>query len=415
MSQRQEAGRDVVMFEPDLTETTTVSRVVEFMQSGFIPTVFGFRRARYNQSHVASWQEIDLGQTRDGKYWRRLKALARAIPIIFRNRRYLRANCAFHARNLDQLCLALCARALFNPRAILVYEVVDIQPSFTTRGLLGMALRMIERICLRRIDLLIVSSPAFQQNYFSAIQRYRGEWLLVENKLRLATPISESKHRLERRPSRPPRSRWIIGYFGLIRGQATLELMVRLAKSLPDKIELRFRGVVTTVDHAWFRSAVAGTENIHYDGEYNNPADLAALYESVDFAWALDLEDIACNSRWLLPCRFYEAGFFGVPCLAVRGFEVGQLIDRLGVGWTFGEPLEESLNSFFQALDPRLYEERCRKLRACPVDTFAVGKGDSDLCRKLEQLAGKVPYRAPHLISGKPAENQRLTRPLKVD
>src|SRR5579863_6233741 len=144
------------MFEPDLTETTTISRVVEFVQSGFIPTVFGFRRARYNQSHVALWHEIDLGQTQDGKYWRRLKALARAVPIIFRNRRYLRSNCAFHARNLDQLCLALFARAFFNSRAILVYEVVDIQPSFTAPGLLGIAFRMIERICLRRIDLLIV-------------------------------------------------------------------------------------------------------------------------------------------------------------------------------------------------------------------------------------------------------------------
>ena len=75
--------------EPDLTETTTVARAMELIQGGFVPIVFGFRRARYNRSHVASWREIELGQTEDGKYGRRLKALARALA---KGRRFLSAS-----------------------------------------------------------------------------------------------------------------------------------------------------------------------------------------------------------------------------------------------------------------------------------------------------------------------------------
>ena len=62
--------------------------------------------------------------------------------------------------------------------------------------------------------------------------------------------------------------------------------------------------------------------------------NLERLYRGVDFAWALDLEHTDHNSRWLMPCRFYEAGHFGVPCLAVHGFEVGTTIENHRIGCT---------------------------------------------------------------------------------
>lgn len=419
MARKQPDSKTIVMFEPDLTETTTIARAMDIRDGGFVPIVFGFRRARYNRSHVAAWREIDLGQTRDGQYGKRIKALARAIPVILRNRRNLDAGCAFLARNLDQLCLALLARALFNRRAILAYEVVDIQPTFTAGGLRGAAIRLIERACLRRIDLLIVSSPAFRHCYFQAVQRYRGDWLLLENKLRMSPAVLERalQQRLMLDASRAARRPWTIGYFGLIRGQATIELMLRLAAALPDTVEIRFRGVITTVDEGWFRSAISRLPNIRYEGEYSNPEDLATLYGEVDFAWAIDLEDIPHNSRWLLPCRFYEAGFFGVPCLAVRGFEIGQLIDQMGVGWTFDRPLAQSLIRFFAELTPGSYEEKRRRLVVCPVETFVAQNDHGELCRRLEQLLDpRRSARALPTVSPSSAASDKVAaEPLEID
>jgi len=402
---KQLDGKTVAVFEPDLTETTTIARAAQFLGGDFSPIVFGFRRARYNRFHVPAWLEIELGRTEDARYWKRLRALIRALPVIVKNRQCPRSSFAFLARNLDQLLLALFAKMFFNQQALLAYEVVDIQPAFTRAGFRGAMIRLIERLSLKKIDLLIVSSPAFHRDYFSTMQRYRGDWLLVENKLRL--PMADPGCARRAIPAaKPPHTgqRWVIGYFGLIRGQATIELMVRLAKLLPDKIELCFRGVITTVDEAWFRSVVEESENISYDGEYGNPGDLPALYGSVDLAWAIDLEDIACNSRWLLPCRFYEAGFFGVPCLAVRGFEFGELLDRLDVGWTFDDPLEESLVKFFATLTPTSYQQKRRNLMACPANAFAAGNDGGGLCGKLEELARrKSGDQAPKTSSAVPA------------
>jgi succinoglycan biosynthesis protein ExoL len=175
----------------------------------------------------------------------------------------------------------------------------------------------------------------------------------------------------------------VIGYFGLIRGDATIELIRRVAERLGDRVRFRFRGVLTTVGKQRFDAILRRCPNISFGGAYANPRDLAELYGGVDFAWAIDLEHAEHNSRWLLPCRFYEAGFFGVPCIAVRDFEIGRLIDQLGVGWTFSEPLEDALVHFFETLTPEAYNERRCRLEAAPRDRFVAGGEMADLCARL--------------------------------
>jgi len=231
--------------------------------------------------------------------------------------------------------------------------------------------------------MLVLSSPGFHRGYYSAIQKYRGDWFLLENKLHPSIARTGTKAP----PPAPNPRKWVIGYFGLIRGDATFELMTRLAKRLGDQVEFRFRGVLTTVTQAAFDEGLRRCPNITYGGPYVPYQDLEAIYGEVDFAWALDLEHTDHNSRWLLPCRFYEAGYFGVPCLAVRGFEVGSLVERHRIGWTFDEPLEEVLVRFFERLSRPDYDQVRRRLRTVPRSMFVAGADVSQLCARLERAA----------------------------
>ena len=146
----------------------------------------------------------------------------------------------------------------------------------------------------------------------------------------------------------------------------------------------RFRGIFTTVEQAQFDDMLKRHSNVVYGGPYLPQRDLAALYSEVDFAWALDLEHVDHNSRWLMPCRFYEAGYFGVPCLAVRGFEVGKTIESHRIGWTFGEPLEDSLVDFFERLTAEDYGRVRERLRDVPRDMFVAGHDVTRLSRMLD-------------------------------
>jgi succinoglycan biosynthesis protein ExoL len=388
----------LILFTPDLGDTSTVKRAAAFLEHGYALDVFGFRRDRYNRDYRPSWPHVLLGRTADGRYAHRAFAVLAALGLIFGQRRRLRSADILFARNIDQLVLATLARAFFCRKALVVYEILDIPPLHVGAGPASRLLRALERGCLAGIGLLVVSSPAFMRYYFEARQGYRKDWFLLENKVHPALrrgepPIPTAA--LATRADRP-RSEWVVGYCGLIRGEETFALIMRLAARLRGRVRFSFHGVLTTVDRARFERAIAQHPNITYGGDYLNPDDLARIYGAVDLAWALDLEHKEHNSRWLLPCRFYEAGLYGVPCLAIREFEIGRLIDRLQVGWTFAEPLEDQLVRFFETLTPAHYAEIQRRLRALPASTFVAGDDVALLCARIDEvrLKGAGPKRA---------------------
>ena len=374
---------NLLFFCPDVTDASTVKRVQQFMDFGFRVTVFGFRRERYNTAYQPPWPNVPLGFTSDAKYWQRLSALLHALPALFARRTELAGASAFYARNIDQLLLALFARMIVFSNAPVTYEVLDIAPILVRPGLVPALLRFVERRCLRRVSLLVLSSPGFHRNYFAAIQKYAGKWHLLENKLYPPPSSSPGPARSVVGRDRP----WVVGYFGLIRGQATFELIARLADRLRGQVLFKFGGVVTTVERTRFDAVLRRCPNIVHGGPYLPQQDLEGLYRDVDFAWALDLENPDHNSRWLMPCRFYEAGHFGVPCLAVRDFEVGRMIERHQIGWTFEEPLEESLVRFFEQLATAEYEQIRGRLRSMPTGMFVA---DDDVARLCTMLASNA-------------------------
>jgi len=375
----------VALFVHDLADSGTTKRVEQFLEEGCAVHVLGFRRFRYNLDRVPPWPHVTLGHTSDGRYWQRIAAMTAALRVLYRNWNRLRETDVLYARNIDQLLLALAADGLFRLRKTIVYEVLDVQPIMARRGALPRFLRTVERLCLSRIGLLVVSSPAFHRFYYDPVQHYAGPWYLLENKLRnSAAALLECPRPNQGSDDTWRRGyRWVVAYYGLIRGQATFDLIVRLAERLRDTVLFKFRGILTTVDKSSFRAALRRLPNLVYEGTYAIPRDLPELYGSTDFVWALDLENVDSNSRWLLPCRFYEAGLFGVPCLAVKGFEVGDMVERLDVGWTFAPPFEDAIAEFLETLSISRYDSVRRKLLALPRSTFLQGEDIGELCRAM--------------------------------
>jgi succinoglycan biosynthesis protein ExoL len=373
-------NKNIAFFSQDISDVSTIKRVHQFLLRGFTVAVLGFRRDRYNVDFKPPWPHVLLGYTHDGRYMQRVRTMLAAIPKVWAERPFLACASVLYARNLDQLILALVIALLINRTATVVYEVLDVQPILARRGFVPWLLRSIERVCLRHVRYLVLSSPGFYRHYYAPVQGYKGAWVLLENKLpEPVRSVSRADYQSRSREDRV----WTIGYFGLIRGQATIDLIARLAQRLGNRVQFRFRGAFTTVDEARFRGALAALPNISFGGPFANPEDLPALYGSVDFAWGIDLENTDNNSRWLLPCRLYEAGYFAVPCLAVRGFELGNRIEHQGIGWAFDAPFEDELVRFFETLTPAEYEEKQRALRALPDNAFVAGVDLDALCRVL--------------------------------
>lgn len=379
--------KSVVFFAPDVSDVSTVKRAEAFLAHGYQLQVFGFRRENYNRGYEPSWPYVNLGRTYDFRYLQRFTALLGAFPRILAQYRKLRTAEVLYARNLDQLLLAIFARLFARQPARLIYEILDIQPAFVGGGWRARLLRAIERFGLRRTDLLVVSSPGFLRHYFKPIQNYGGAWFLLENKLPANFPFVTGIRPAEKR-GMPGREgyRWVVGYCGLIRGRETIDLIIRLAERLQGLVLFRFRGIFTTVDRRYLMDAVARLDNLVYDGDYVNPRDLPAVYGDIDFAWAIDLEHTEHNSRWLLPCRFYEAGYFGVPCLTARGFEVARLVEEAKVGWSFEEPYEDALVRFFLTVTQTEYDDTRQRLLDTPSSGFVAGEDTIELLQKIDRV-----------------------------
>src|SRR5512146_2467538 len=215
-------------FVHDLTDPAVTRRVRMLRAGGAQPVVIGFRRAEAAPCDIAGAAAVDLGRTYDGRFGQRAFKAAMAALSAPRWRSLLRDCDVVLARMLEMLFVADAARRVSGSRARLVYECLDVHRLMVASGAKAEGLRRLERALLARCDLLVVSSPAFLENYFEPVQGVgRGiplRSLLVENKLlELGGPPA-------RHQPAPPRRPWRIAWLGAIRCRRSLAILSDLAR-----------------------------------------------------------------------------------------------------------------------------------------------------------------------------------------
>jgi succinoglycan biosynthesis protein ExoL len=354
----------LAFFGHDANDAAVRRRIAAFMSAGAHVRGYTMRRGAFLAP--PEWDNVDLGATVDADFRQRITALIRARPILRHEAPALRGADIVYARNLDMLALAHWARGMSGSRARLVYECLDVHRFMTKANPIGAAMRAVERRLLKDTDLVIVSSPAFVREYFDVRHPGKAHTLLVENRV---PPGFEYGPRPQ---TRAPHSGPIrLGWFGNLRCRRSLALLLDLAAQFPERIEIVMRGAPTKTDLGDFEARIANRPNVRFGGRYRWPDDLASLYEDVDLVWAGDFHDPGANSKWLLPNRLYEGGYYGAPPLAPADSETGRWIEARGFGFTLPEPLEETFPEFFSSLDHHALDMARARLLSAPRETFA--------------------------------------------
>ena len=106
-----------------------------------------------------------------------------------------------------------------------------------------------------------------------------------------------------------------------------------------------------------FHDIVAATPGMSFLGAYDRNRDLAAIYQEVDFTWALDFYEAGANSQWLLPNRLYEGGAYGAVHIAEAQCETGRWLQQRHIGAVLAEPLSTSLLNFADGLDQTIWQK----------------------------------------------------------
>jgi glycosyltransferase involved in cell wall biosynthesis len=351
----------------DVNDAAVVRRVTTFDEGGVTTVVGGFRRRDHIPAKVGNAAVTDLGRTDDGRLKERVLTVLRHWLFPGRLRRVTRDADAIVARNLEMLVLA---RRVRRKGQRLVYECLDIHRLLLGDSPACRLLQEIERRLLRRIDLLIVSSPSFLSEYFVARRGYSGRALLVENKV----PVLDSF------PPAPapvqPGPPWVIGWFGMLRCKKSLAQLSRIAASAEGRIEVVIAGRPSPNEFEDFEAQVAAPPHLRYLGPYQ-PKDLARLYAAVHFVWAIDYFEEGLNSSWLLPNRLYEGLANGAVPLALRDVETGSWLERAGVGLLLADP-EAELPELISAMTEQSYALITRAVRALPANRVLMSRTECD-------------------------------------
>ena len=221
----------------------------------------------------------------------------------------------------------------------IVLEVGDIQDQQMKNGVIGSIARMVDRILMKRIDLLVVISEGFIDFYKKRLAYLKAS-IIIENKIEKnsLTAINNSKQCQEfRLIDRPLR----IGYFGLLRDEWGWSVLRQLASRFPSKYEIILAGRNFNLSN--FDEVIGNSENIQYLGEYSSPSGLADIYSRVDMVWICydPIKEYNINLIAGRPNRFYESCYFGKPIFARRSVAFATDVVKSDVGYCISSTTHE--------------------------------------------------------------------------
>lgn len=363
----------------DLNDPAVARRIRMFHAGGASVEVLGFHRLAQAPATVEGAPARSLGRTVNAAFVQRCIAVARSAVMPGALRAAVRDADVIVARNLETLALA----ARVTPAGTrLVYECLDIHRLLLGDSLPSRLLQRLEAALLRRIDLLLVSSPFFLSEHFVARRDYRGPALLVENKV---LALGERVPGQVPVPATPP---WRIGWFGNIRCGESLRILREAVRRADGRIEVVVAGRPSHDQFEDFDRDVSNLPGIRFLGAFRQD-ELPRLYADIHFAWAVDFFEEGLNSTWLLPNRLYDSVAFGAVPIALGSVATGAWLKERGVGLVLDD-VRADLGPRLAALTAPEVEQMRAAVLAVPRDEVVAGERE---CRDLVQAIAGEPTR----------------------
>lgn len=380
MSQHRASSALIAHIMPLATDPRINRRLRAARQLGIRQVAFSFQRESFAGSTVEDAVLTSLGFVHHGRYLRRVLALGRALGVLLRHASSLRKASVIYAFGTDCMVLAVVASLVLRiSRTPIVYEIADVRGVMLGSGVRARCMRLVERWGMRRVRQVVVTSTRYRDEYLVGMQRFPADRVqVVENKL---FPPVPAPHAVAPWTGARPA---VIGCFGLIRFQESWDALVALAKRYPDRLSVYIRGFPMGI-HG-FEEDIGACDNITFGGAYSSPDELAEIYGCVDVAWVVYGVGDDQQRKWMLPNRFFESIYYGVPQVANRGSLLSARIDELGIGYSVEVADPRSIDAFVAALTPESHGSMREQIQLLPAD-FALGMDDNlQLMRHVQDL-----------------------------
>lgn len=261
-----------------------------------------------------------------------------------------------YVQGLDCLMAACFAkRKMKSERLGIVYEVSDIREAlFEGKGFFQSVktrlLSFIERACLRNVNLLVVTSPAFVK------ARY-GDYVGSERTLFIPNAPNLCAFKDYKRKTSGP---FTLGYVGVLRYVENLKLAVDAVRKISGMRMILSGGSASSSELETLVGYCEGDRSIEFTGPYDYEKDIADIYGRFDCVWAV-YDSANPNVRVALPNKLYESVSCGLPLIVARGTYLAEIVEKAGIGIAVDSNSSESIYSALLLMwerGPR-YAEMC--------------------------------------------------------
>ena len=164
-------------------------------------------------------------------------------------------------------------------------------------------------------------------------------------------------------------------------------MLSELLRSAPQTVEVIVAGLPAAGVFPDAAQAFGGIPGLTFLGSFKDEAELARLFRSVHFAWAIDYYEAGGNSNWLLPNRLYRSILYGAVPLALAGVETGQWLADHHAGLLLGERPETQLIDLMQSMTPVTYATAGAAIDRIPTSALVT---DTAECRTLVRSLGEL-------------------------
>lgn len=249
----------------------------------------------------------------------------------------------------------------FNKKIYLRYQVRDLHALQLSRGFLSSIIVFIEKLLLKRVDSIIVSSPEFVNQYFKRI--YKGKFILLEN-----VPSEETWKGFKKTTHM---GSCVIGFIGIIRYESSLKQLIEVVENiakLETGIKVKFAGG-GNIDK--LKTMIRKPTLFEISGPYEYTKDIKRLYSDVDVIYAVyDSEDLNCQIA--MPNKFYESIIAKIPIIVAKGTFVASEVNRLGIGASVYTGDSYSLEVMLRQAIENIgwYKNACKRLNEIEAHSY---------------------------------------------
>lgn len=232
----------------------------------------------------------------------------------------------------------------------IIFEVPDLPHMMVDENIsskekiVSKAVRFFENMIYKKINVLIVTSEKFYDDYYS-------RWIPKDKVVFIPNSPDLSAFKGYKHDGH---SKFTVGFIGVVRYPEQLKMLIEASEEAD--VNVMFAGFTEGCPE--IKEMAETRDNVSYYGRYNYDKDIAKLYGSCDAIYSV-YDSKMKNVSIALPNKLYEAVYCRLPIIVSKGTYLAEMVEKYNVGIAIESTGKENLVQLLRRLstDKEYYQE----------------------------------------------------------